>query len=296
MNDNQENNDSTINWEEVYSDLGGRAAKALREARVRPEQLVGMSDGEITALPGIGEVALEEIRVKYPADIDATKEVVKTEKKPAKPKKKPSKKDLPLNKRHLHKGSKKFQEKKSQVDRSKLYTTEDAVELLQQTNITSFNSTVTLHLNLKERLSRVEVTFPHSTGKLKRIEIATDALLKKLESGQIDFDILIAEPSMMAKLAKYAKLLGPKGLMPNPKSGTVTDKPEAKKKELEGGKTLIKSEPKFPLMHVNVGKIEMKPEEIVSNIEEAIKAVRPHNILKATLASTMSPGIKLLIS
>lgn len=301
MNDNTENTqtetDGQVNWQEIYSDLGSRAAKALREARIRPEQLVGMSDGEITALPGIGDAALEEIRSKYPADIDATKEVEKTDEpktSAAKPKK-VSKDKLPANKRHLFRASKKYQSKMSEVDRTKLYTTEEAVSLLKNVNIASFNATVTLHINLKERLPRVDVKFPHSTGKLKKVEIATDALLKSIEEGNIDFDILVADPSMMPKLAKYAKVLGPRGLMPNPKTGTVTADTEAKKKELEGGKTMLKSEPKFPLMHVSIGKIEMKPEELYENIEAVIKAVKPHNIMKATLASSMSPGIKILI-
>ncbi len=124
----------------------------------------------------------------------------------------------------------------------------------------------------------------------------SDELLAKLDKNIIDFDILITTPAFMPKLAKYAKLLGPKGLMPNPKAGTVTPNPEAKVKEFEGGKTQVKAEPKYPLMHVTVGKTSQPEAELVANIKTMIEAVRPKFIVKATLAATMSPGIKLALS
>ncbi len=283
-----------INWETVYSDLSSRTAKALREARIHPEKLPQMTDGEILAIEGIGDKGLEEIREKYPAGEkielkeDELKEEVST----------PNSSDRstwPANKRHLFRNGKKIKSARAQVDKNKLYEPKEAIELLKKVNIANFNATITLHLNLKERLPKVEVSFPYSTGKTKKIEIATDETLAKIEKGQLDFDILIATPAMMPKLAKYARILGPKGLMPNPKMGTVTNDPEKKKKELEGGKTIIKSEPKFPLMHVNIGKIEQKTDELVANLETVISAVKPKNILSATLASTMSPGIKIQV-
>lgn len=288
-----------INWDELYSDLSGRAAKALRDARIQPAQLIEMSDGELTALPGIGEVALEEIRTKYSTTLteqEVEEKTLKREEEPeVKKPKKVSRDQYPPNKRHLHRASKIFKKKSSQIEKERLYTLEEALDLLPKVNNTKFNSTITLHLNLKDRLSKVEVTFPHTTGKTKTIAIADEALLTKIEKGELDFDILITTPAMMPKLAKFARVLGPKGLMPSPKTGTITPDPESKKKELEGGKTLIKCENKFPLMHVTVGKIEQKPEELAANIAAVINAVKPRNIVKATLASSMSTGIKLYI-
>ncbi len=283
-----------INWETVYSDLSSRTAKALREARIHPEKLPQMTDGEILAIEGIGDKGLEEIREKYPAGekIELKEDELKEETST------PNSSDRstwPANKRHLFRNGKKIKSARAQVDKNKLYEPKEAIELLKKVNIANFNATITLHLNLKERLPKVEVSFPYSTGKTKKIEIATDETLAKIEKGQLDFDILIATPAMMPKLAKYARILGPKGLMPNPKMGTVTNDPEKKKKELEGGKTIIKSEPKFPLMHVNIGKIEQKTDELVANLETIISAVKPKNILSATLASTMSPGIKIQV-
>ncbi len=283
-------------WEELYTDLAPHVAEALRGARVKPEQLATMADGEITSIEGINDTALEEIRAKYPADVAAeaakvegeivTADEVKEEKK-AGPK--------PANHRHLYRHGKAIMAAKSKVDRTKFYSVEEAVKLVKATNTTKFDATVTLHLNLnpKEKLTRAEVTFPHMAGAAKRVAIVSDELLKDIDAGKIEFDILLTTPAFMPKLAKYARVLGPKGLMPNPKSGTVTPNPEAKAKEFAGGKTVVKAEPKFPLMHITVGKVGQKPEELVANIMALVEAVKRKNITKAVLAATMSPGVKV---
>ena len=286
-------------WEDLYTDLDGRIAEALREARVKPEQLVTMSDGEITAIEGIGETGLEEIRAKYAADINAeptqnsselsdSSELNETQS--------PVSTLRPANKRHSFRGGKAIRTAKSKVDRTKTYSVEDAVKLVKDVNITKFDASLTLHLNLREKISRVEVNFPFVAGAKKRVAIATDELLADIEKGVIDFDILLTTPAMMPRLAKHARVLGPKGLMPSPKSGTVVANPEAKKKEFEGGKTVVKPEAKYPLMHVTVGKLSQKSEELVANIEALLEAVKAKNIDKAVLASTMSPGIKLQLN
>jgi large subunit ribosomal protein L1 len=292
---------SMTKWEELYTDLSDHTAMALREARVKPDQLKTMADGELTAINGINETALEEIRAKYSADISVT-EVVSTSDSTS-PDHEPSTIDheptvIPPNKRHDFRGGKAITTAKSQVDRTKNYSIEEAVALVKKTNITSFNATVTLHLNLtaKDAPTRVELTFPYAAGAAKKVAIVSDELLAKLDKGVIDFDILVTSPAFMPKLAKYAKLLGPKGLMPNPKAGTVTPNPEAKAKEFEGGKTQVKAEPKYPLMHATVGKTSQPETELVANIKAMIEAVRPKFIVKATLAATMSPGIKIALS
>lgn len=283
----------SVDWQEIYSDLSTRTANALKEARLQPAQITKMEDGEITAVKGIGEKGLEEIREKYSPTM-SNEEIA--EKTPLKtPKKKKGKKALPPNKRHLHSNSKRFQKAKEKVDKTKLYPLKEAVELVKKTNVARFNATLTLHLKLKDRKPRFEVEFPHSTGTKKKIAIANDKTLKKIEKGEIDFDILLASPNKMSDLAKHAPLLGPQGLMPNPKAGTLTDDPETKKKELESGTTLVKCERKEPLMHVSVGKVKQDTQEIIENIEALINTVNPKKILKATLASTISPGIKVFI-
>jgi len=97
----------------------------------------------------------------------------------------------------------------------------------------------------------------------------------------------------LPKLAKIAKTLGPKGLMPNPKNGTITNNPEETAKKYEGGLTFIKTESKAPIIHVAVGKVSFGPKKLGENIEAVVLAVKKENIKDATLKSTMSPGIKL---
>lgn len=288
-------------WEDLYTDLSPVVATALRDARVKPDQLTGMTDGDITAIEGINENGLEEIRAKYQPDLSVapeeksselaeSSELPVTEEKPAGPK--------PANKRHLFKNGKAIVASKSKVDSQKKYSVAEAVKLVKATNITKFVSTLTLHLNLvaKDAPTRVELTFPHLAGPAKRIAIVSDELLKDIAKGKLEFDILLTTPAFMPKLAKFAPVLGPKGLMPSPKNGTVTPDPEKKAKEFAGGKTIVKAEAKFPLMHVTVGKVDQKEEELVANIHALLDAVKLKNITKATLASTMSPGIKLQLS
>ena len=153
-----------------------------------------------------------------------------------------------------------------------------------------------MNLVTKDTPTRVELTFPFVAGATKRVAIVTDELIKDIEKGKLEFDILVTSPAFMPKLAKYAKVLGPKGLMPSPKAGTVTNDPEKKAKEFAGGKTVVKAEAKFPLMHVTVGKIDQKEEELIANIQALLDGVKLKNVTKATLASTMSPGIKLQLN
>lgn len=281
-------------WEDLYTDLAPHVAQALRGARVKPEQLRVMTDGEITSIDGIGETGLEEIRAKYPADVGSeAAEAAPTQAEEAEEVKNAG--PRPANKRHLFKNGKAIRAAKSRIDRTKFYPVEEAVKLVKATNITKFDATVTLHINLtgKEAPNRVELTFPHMAGAAKRIAIANDDILKDIEAGKIEFDILLTTPAFMPKLAKFARVLGPKGLMPSPKAGTITPNPEAKAKEFAAGKTVVKAEPKFPIMHITVGKVSQPESELAANIQALIDAVKTKNIGKAVLASTMSPGIKI---
>lgn len=182
------------------------------------------------------------------------------------------------------------------VDRTKNYPLTEAISLVQKVSYTSFPGTITADLVVKDQKVSAQVTFPHSTGQSRRVVIATDTLLKQIEAGQIDFDVLIATPAMMDKIAKLAKILGPKGLMPNPKNQTVTTDPEKRQKELEAGQITLKTEKKAPLMHVTLGKTNFKASELVANTESLIKALNPKKILKLTLSATMSPGVKVDLS
>lgn len=191
---------------------------------------------------------------------------------------------------------KKYITSRSYVDRTKVYPLDEAIELAQKTHFAKFPGSLEANLVLRgEEGMNVDVTFPYATGRIVSIAIATDELIKEIEKGNITFTTLVAHPSMMPKLAKLARVLGPKGLMPNPKSGTVTPDPEKRKKELEGGAVTVKSEKKAPLVHVVIGKLKQPTVELASNLRALLKVYPAGKVMKCTIAATMGPGIKVKV-
>lgn len=191
------------------------------------------------------------------------------------------------------KRGRKYQSARMLVEPNKVYSLTEALELLPKLLVSTFDETVELHINTNGQGVSATVTLPHGTGKKTRVAIANDKLIEEVEKGKIDFDVLLAEPSMMPKLAKVAKFLGPRGLMPNPKAGTITDKPEEVAKKYEGGQMTFKTESKAPVMHLTVGKISFGKEKLEENIKTALSAIQAGRIKKTVLKSTMSPGIKV---
>ena len=189
----------------------------------------------------------------------------------------------------------------TKVEKNKVYKLTEALTILPELKVAQFDETVELHINTTEKGISGAVTLPHGTGKTIRVEIINAAadlqhaeeVIKKIEAGQIDFDVLIATPDSMPKLAKVARVLGPKGIMPNPKNGTVTPKPEEAAKKFEGGQMNFKTEAKFPLLHLSVGKVSFGDKKLAENIKAAIAAVGVKKIKNVTLKSTMSPAVKL---
>ncbi len=225
----------------------------------------------------------------------------------------------------MPKKGKKYKEAISKVNKSIAYPLEDALQLLKETTTVKFDATVEVHIKLGidpkkgDQQVRGTLTLPHSFGKTKRIAVfASDLsdqdkakesgavlaggeeLVKEIkQSGKIDFDIAIATPDMMRHLAQIAKILGPKGLMPSPKSETVTNDVVKTIQELSKGKVSFKND-STGNVHLAVGKISMSPDKLVDNIKafvEAVKQARPEGskgsyFLNMSLASTMSPGIR----
>lgn len=188
---------------------------------------------------------------------------------------------------------KQFKKAEAQVDKNKFYELTEAVDLLKKIKFAKFEEAVEIHLNVFSEGLKGEVELPHSTGKTVRVAIMSDALLDKLEKGTIDFDILISHPSFMPKLAKYARTLGPKGLMPNPKTGTLSTTPEETAKKFGKGTLRWKSEAKFPLIHQLVAKLPHETKAIVENTAVFINSVGKKNIKSAFIKTTMSPSLKL---
>lgn len=191
------------------------------------------------------------------------------------------------------KRGKKYLAARTKIDPTKTYTLPEAIKLVKETSFSGFDATVEAHLVTLKPGIQAEVTLPYFQGKTKRVEIASDETLKKLEAGKIDFDILISTPAFMSKLVKYAKVLGPKGLMPNPQNGTITDQPEEAVKKLQKGATSLKTEQSAPLVHTVFGKVSQKEEELEANLKAILAAVGTNNIKKAVICSSMGPGIKL---
>ena len=220
---------------------------------------------------------------------------------------------------------KRLENAKKEIDSTKKYTIEEAIALAKKTATTKFTGNVEVHVRLgidpkkSDQAIRNTITLPHGSGKKKRIiafvteakeKEATDAgasivggedLIKKLkETEAIDFDIAIAEPAMMAKLAVVAKLLGPRGLMPNPKTGTVTADIGKAIKEYSAGKVEFKNDDSGNI-HLTIGKSELTDAQILENYKafmEVLKAARPATIKNEfisgiTLNATMGPGIKV---
>ncbi|MEK9155100.1 MAG: 50S ribosomal protein L1 [Patescibacteria group bacterium] len=220
---------------------------------------------------------------------------------------------------------KRFTTAKQMIDKKKLYAVTDAVKLLKETAKAKFDETVELHFSLGvdpkqgDQQIRGTVTLPHGTGKTKRVAafvdanneaaakaagadlIATEETIDEIaRTGKIDFDVAVAVPSMMPKLAKAAKILGPRGLMPNPKTDTVGPNIAKMIEEQKGGKISFKND-NTANVHMIVGKVSFSADNLLGNLKVAIDAIRKVKpasskgiyIKSATLTSTMGPAIHL---
>jgi large subunit ribosomal protein L1 len=255
--------------------------KEQSKIRAQEKKLVkGGKGGERIVSVGSSEEELSKIQLP--------KEEVKEEKAVKKTKKVSKKK-----KENPHSMS--YQKAFAILDRSKKYKLTDALDMLEKLKRSNFDETVEMHLNTIEMGVSGNVTLPHGTGKTIKVAIADDDILSKVAAGKIDFDILLAKPEMMPKLARVAKILGPKGLMPNPKNGTLVKDPVKAAEEFKKGQVNFRTELKAPIMHLIVGKMSFGAKKLSENILVLIEAIKKDKIRNVTLKSTMSPGIKLEI-
>ena len=223
------------------------------------------------------------------------------------------------------KKSKRYTANLEQVEKNKLYTKEEAIKLVKSTSNTKFESTVEVAMNLNLDVKKADqqlrgaIVLPHGTGKTKKILVlakgdqakaATEAgadyvgdldLISKIETENwFDFDVIIATPEMMPALGKIGKLLGPKGLMPNPKTGTVTMDVAKAVEETKKGKVNYRTD-SYGNVHGIIGKVNFTDEQLIENLKtfvEAIQKVKPTTvkgtyIKNISVSSTMGPGIKL---
>lgn len=257
-------------------------AKKRKEAK-KSTKAPGMKGGERVVAVGPTEEELEKTEVTETNE--AASAQGSSEQKKAKKEK--------FKKEPGASRSKRYKAVLAKVDKNKAYKLKEALALLPELHLAKFDETVELHINTHEGGISGMISLPHGTGKTIRVAIADDKVIAEIEKGKIDFDILLAEPQMMPKLAKVAKVLGPKGLMPNPKSGTVTPNPAEAAKKFAGGQMRYKTEAKAPVMHVAVGKMSFGDEKLSANITTMINAINKTKIKKVVLKSTMSPAIKV---
>lgn len=223
----------------------------------------------------------------------------------------------------INKGGKKYKEKKALVTKSS-YPLEEAVALLTKVSSTGFDGSAEVHIRIgadmtqSDQLVRGTVTLPHGTGKKVRIaafvteDHVDDAkkagaafaggaeLIKQIEGGMMDFDITVAMPQLMKDLGKLAKILGPKGLMPSPKSGTVSDKPAKIIEELGKGRIEFKMD-KQAIIHSVFGKISFGDKKLAENLKALLQAVKDAQptgikgvyIISVNINPTMGPGIRV---
>ncbi len=183
----------------------------------------------------------------------------------------------------------------NKVDKNRTYSLSEAIALVRETSFVKFDATVEMHARIRKETFSAQVKLPHGTGKEKKIEFATEHTVQRLQDGKIDFDVLLATAEMMPKLVKFAKLLGPRGMMPNPKNGTLV-KDESAVKNFSTSTITVRPEKSAPIVHLAVGKLSMKDAQIQENIETLIAAMNPKQILSIVLSSTMGPAVKFSIN
>lgn len=202
--------------------------------------------------------------------------------------------------------SKKHKEAAAQVEPAQKYPLKEAVELAQKASYSKFKGTIEAHLNTSAKNLRGLVTLPHMAGKQLTVlafgkgaeeagadVVGTEETIAEIEKGKISFDVLVTTPEWMPKLARIARVLGPKGLMPNPKSGTITDNLAKTVAELKAGKTEYRTEPNGQVVHLPIGKVDQPTEEIAANIKVLYNIIGKSRIKKITLSPTMGPGVKV---
>jgi large subunit ribosomal protein L1 len=266
----------------------------------------------------------------------STKAIKETEEKIAKEERKAHASDAepvhvakaaPKTRTHAERAGKKYRAAYTKIDHNKEYTLKEAIALAIETSVTKFDASVEVHarLNVDPRQAdqniRSQIVLPEGTGKDVRVAVfgdvedvaaakkagadvaGSDDFLAQLDKGVINFDVLVATPAMMAKLGKYARVLGPKGLMPNPKSGTVTKDVAKAVKEAKAGRVEFRVD-STGIVHVAVGKVSFGADRLMKNANAlmgSLKSAKPASIKGSYVksifvSSSMGPSIKVLSS
>lgn len=249
---------------------------------------------------GQDESEVKQKKSKKPHSEEEMREVIKEAKqekqdeqdKPQEPKE--TKVQPKLGKKKAR--SKKYQESLKLVDRNKLYSIDQAIELVKKTSYTKFDGSVEFHIKVLTKKGqdavRTLVSLPAGAVKTPKVAVASDEILVDIEKGKFDFDILLATPDMMPKLAKVAKVLGPKGLMPSPKAGTIVADPKKALEEIGKGRVELRQD-ELGNIHVAVGKVSWPADKLKANIQAVLNSIQSNRVDRLTLSATMGPGVKV---
>ncbi len=287
---------SEVTTEEVSDEktakAGKRSAKAIAEAEAKAEKEARKESGDTSSQTGE-----EETVTKGPR---------------------------PVTRPVIERRGKNYRKLAEKIEAAKLYSLEEAVKLASETNPAKFDASVEIHVRLNvdprqaDQNIRATVSLPHGTGKTIRVAVfapeadhkaaqeagadivGDDTFLAQLDKETVDFDILVATPQYMPKLGKYARLLGPRGLMPNPKSGTVATDVAKAVKEAKAGKVEYRVD-KQAIIHLGVGKVSFGADKLADNAKaffESLQSQKPSSlkggyVKSITVTTTMGPGIKV---
>lgn len=296
--------------EEVKDLKNAEATEVAEDTKTEAKEAETFAKSGKKSKKHVEEVKAEEERQARKAERKAEEALVKP------------KGATPVTRPKLERRGKKYQEAAKLVEKGKTYTLKDAIELALKTNPTKFDASVEIHTRLgvdprqADQNIRTTIVLPNGNGKEVRVavfapidvckaakaagaDIAEDEeFLKQLEKGTINFDVLISTPQYMPKLGKFARLLGPKGLMPNPKAGTVTMDVEKAVKESKAGKVEYRVD-KQAIVHIGVGKTSFGADKLLENANaffDSLKAQKPASLKGSYVKSvfvttTMGPSI-----
>lgn len=235
---------------------------------------------------------VEEAKKELQAEIKEAQEEDKNDKEDKEDKKNKTKKsNKPVR-------GKKYQAAHALIDQNKFYTIEEGIDKVLETTVVKFDPTIEVHAKLTISGIRGTMVLPASAPKEKRVAIAddktADEIVAAVKAGKIDFDILIATPSAMPKLVAVAKILGPKGMMPSPKSGTVVENTKTAVEEIKSGKVEYKQDDQKNI-HLAIAKASFGKEKIKENLQAFLKILPKNKVLGIFLASSMGPSVKIEI-
>lgn len=269
--------------EVASADRDGAASRLSEEGDVRNEDSAGSDD-------------------KSESELEKQAQPIKQSKTSKPASKKAAEPETPTH-------SKKYLEASKDFDKFKDYTLDEAIVLVKKNSYSSFPGTLEAHINTRVTGIRGMINLPFASGKKRVIlafgkgaeasgadQVGDEKVIEELTKGKLSCDLILTTPEWMPKLAKLAKVLGPKGLMPNPKNGTITEDLKKAVESFQAGQTEYRTEAKASVIHLSLGKLNQPDEELSANIKSILQTLGKSRVKKVTLAPTMGQSVRLSLS